>query len=386
MVYLDFNATTPLDPRVELAMSELPSFIANPGSIQHYSGMQAKNLLEESRESVANSLGASSQEIIFTSGSSEGVSLSVLGISPQLVRQSTGILVVTTEHKAVLNAASMARKLFNVNIDYVGVNQQGLIDLNELDSQLRTGKFSFLAVMHSNNETGVVQDIRAIAEMAKEHGVLIFCDLTQSIGKIPVSEILTLVDFAVMSAHKFYGPKGIGVLYAKRDAQKVLDSLVPGGGQERGLRGGTPNVPGAFGLAKSLEFSMEDMETNSSKYAVLSHRFISNLIDLKINFEQIGEFAPRLSNTLNLRFNGYEADSLMANMPDVEVSTGSACNSAVVEPSHVLLAHGIGVLAANECIRFSFGISTTPEEIDFTCRRLAEAMSRIEQKSLATAK
>lgn len=383
MVYLDFNASTPLSAEVAQAMSDVEQVALNPGSIQHKSGQMSQALLENARKSVSDLLGFSQQELIFTSGASEGTAITILGVLAKLPLERRGIILSSTEHKAVIHAAETARKLFNARVVFVDVDESGILNFEELESLLASGKYGIVAVMHSNNETGVIQDTEHVSQLAHKHGAVFFCDVTQSIGKEDLGQVFSHSDFAVFSAHKFYGPKGSGALYATRNTQKMMQPLMVGGGQERGLRGGTPNVAGIVGLRQALNLAMSNLEVSKDRFRLLANTFRSGLSESLVEFIEIGSGASRLENTMNLRVLGVDADILMSNMPDVEISTGSACNSAVVEPSHVLLAHGLSAEEASQCIRVSFGTNTSVDEVNFAVKEIAIAVAHIRQNELA---
>lgn len=379
MVYLDFNASTPLDESVLAAMNDADRLSLNPGSVQHKSGTVTKQLLDDARSSVALELGVTAQEVIFTSGSSEGIAIGILGLVAGLPKSRRGVVIGATEHKAVLQAVETARNLFDCRVHVLSVSKSGLVDHNELRSVLAGQEFGLVAIMRSNNETGVINDTQELAQLAHEQGAIFFCDITQSVGKEDIASVFKYSDLVVFTAHKFYGPKGAGILFASRDMQRQLVPIFGGGGQERGLRGGTPNTAAAVGLAHALRLANASQDFVASHYEQLTSVFLHELKAAGISFEIIGNNARRLPNTLNLRLLGFDAEILMANMPTIEVSTGSACNSAVVEPSHVLLAHGLTTYEASECIRFSFGKQTTMSEIQYTVSELARAMARIRQ-------
>lgn len=379
MVYLDFNASTPLSPDVARVMSSVATEALNPGSVQHKSGLHAQSIVENARGSIANTLNVSPQEVIFTSGASEGIAIAILGVLAKIPHSRRGIIVSATEHKAVLQAASTAQALFSARVFILDVDENGILDFEQLESQLASGMYGLVAVMRSNNETGVIQDTELVSKVTHGHDALFFCDVTQSIGKEDVSAVFSQADFAVLSAHKFYGPKGSGALYASRSAQQMMQPVLGGGGQERGLRGGTPNVSGIVGLQEALNLAVGNLIGARNHFRLLSSVFRLGLRESDIDFVEVGSRVTRLENTINLSIFRIEADALMANMPQIEVSNGSACNSAVVEPSHVLLAHGLTTEEANQCVRVSFGKDTSIVDVQLAVTEIAKAVARIRQ-------
>jgi cysteine desulfurase len=339
--------------------------------------------MENARDSIAEILNVSPQEVIFTSGASEGIAIAILGVLAKLPPERRGIILSATEHKAVLQAAATAQELFSARMFVLDVDENGILDFQQLESQLASGMYGLVAVMRSNNETGVIQDTELVSKVTRLHNALFFCDVTQSIGKEDVGVVFRQSDIAVFTAHKFYGPKGSGALYATRSAQQLMQPMLGGGGQERGLRGGTPNVPGIVGLNEALSLAMDNLSHARNHFRLLGRAFRLGLRESGIDFVEVGSGATRLENTINLRMFDVEADALMANMPQVEVATGSACNSAVVEPSHVLLAHGLSTEEANQCVRVSFGKDTSIEEVHFAVAGIVSAVARIRQIELA---
>ena len=364
-------------------MARVEKVALNPGSIQHKSGQKSKTLMENARNNISDLLEISPQEVIFTSGASEGAAITILGVLAKLPQKQRGIIVSATEHKAIIQAAETARILFNARVSVLEVDQCGIVNYQQLESLLATGTYGLVSVMRSNNETGVIQDTEIVSQLTKKYGALFFCDITQSIGKEDASKVFREADFAVFTAHKFYGPKGSGLLYVARPVQGMIQPILGGGGQERGFRGGTPNVAGIVGMHEALRIAICEVNNSRDNFRFLNNSFRSGLVKIGVDFVEIGSGADRLENTINLRVVGIDAEALMANMPDVEISTGSACNSAVVEPSHVLLAHGLSAEEANQCVRISFGTSTVIQDIDFAVENISMAVARIRQIELA---
>lgn len=371
-VYLDYNATTPVDPRVLEVM--LPHFSERFGNAAstHSAGKSAHAAVDRARDQVAWMLGASQGEIYFTGGATESINLAIQG--SVLGREGARGRVITcaTEHKAVLDSCQASTR-FGADVTVLGVDREGLLDLSELQDVI-DDKTLLVSVMAANNETGVIQQIPSIAALAHERGALFHCDATQAVGKIPFSMHSMDVDLVSMSAHKIYGPQGVGVLAATPGAAGRLLPLVHGGGHEQGLRSGTLNVPGIVGLGKAAEIAGIDIEIEARRLSGLrddlERAVLATIPGTSVN----GGTAPRLPSTTNIRFSGADADALMLMMPGISVSSGSACTAASQAPSHVLLAMGLGYGAAQECIRFSLGRPTTEEDVAAVIPVLASAV------------
>jgi len=365
MVYLDYNATTPLDGRVRLRMEGVPDHVGNPGSIQHINGLAAENYLESSRAEIAQILGFTSQEVIFTSGASESAAIALYGFALHPTNKPSGvkkrILTTRLEHKAVLETLENISQLTDFVIEFVPVTQSGLIDLEAFKATLSEDVLlgCFMSV---NNETGVVQDLAEIADSLHECGAFLVSDFTQAIGKTSL-EGLARVDAAFLSGHKIYGPAGTGLLLVRRMAQKHMFKILHGGGQERGLRGGTQNVRGAVGLAEAIKIAVAELPINDLKFQELRSFFIRDLQTAGVAFQINGDPVHSVSNTINFQILGVDGDELLANCRDISVATGSACNSANPEPSHVLLGMGLGFKRASESVRISLGRLTTEADL-----------------------
>jgi cysteine desulfurase len=382
MVYLDYNASTPLDPRVQdLIFRLLGEVPGNASSIQHRSGRRAAELLEEARERVALLVGCVPRDIVFASGASEAVTLAILGVALAQPKARPAVVVGATEHKAVLSAARLAVHLTGGELRLAPVQADGHVDPSCV-RDLVDDRVALVAMMAANNETGVIYPVRAIAEIARQAGALFLCDVTQAAAKSPVDLQAWGVDLAVLSSHKIYGPKGAGALITSRHVQQRLVPVFAGGGQEHGLRGGTHDTPSiaGFGLAAQIAAASLDQDIAHARHLV--SRLVSALGERLPGVELIAAESPRLCNTANLRFHGADAEAVMASMPDVEVSAGSACQSAVPEPSHVLRAMGYDATAAAQCLRFSVGRPTTEAEIDYVIGRVIDAVTRV--RSLST--
>ncbi|MEM6628637.1 MAG: cysteine desulfurase family protein [Bacteroidota bacterium] len=375
-IYLDYNATTPLDPRVLDTM--LPYFkekYGNAASATHSKGWVAAKAVDTAREVIAGSIGAHVQEIYFTSGATEGINACLKGVAELYEGKGNHIVTVRTEHKAVLDVCeSLERK--GKEITYLSVDADGLIDLNELESAVR-GDTLMVCVMLANNETGVIQPMKVIADIVHEKGSLLMSDATQAIGKIPVDVNDLGIDLMVMSAHKFYGPKGVGAMYLRRKKPRVrIYPLIEGGGHERGVRSGTLNVPGIVGMGKALELCHESMQADIEEMRNLRDHFEHFLLQ-GIGIRRNGHEVHRLSHVSNLAFEGVDSQKLVEALRDLSVSTGSACTSAKMEPSHVLKAMGRPDNLAFGSVRFSLGRFTNTEEIEYASTYVKTTLEKL---------
>lgn len=378
-VYLDYNATTPCDPAVVEAM--LPFFtkdFGNAASRSHLFGWKAEEAVDYAREQVARLIGAEKTEIIFTSGSTESCNLALKGVYELYASKGNHIITVATEHKAVLDCCQHLAKL-GADITYLKVNRQGLIDLSELEASVKPTTI-LISIMYANNETGVVQPIKEISAVARKHGLLFFSDATQATGKIPVDVQKDGIDLLALSAHKLYGPKGVGALYVRRKNPRVrLTAQMDGGGHERGMRSGTLNVPGIVGLGKACALALNKMEEEEKRTAALRDKLEKALLGMEGVFIN-GSSVQRLPNTSNLAFKYVDGNALMMSFQkDLAVSSGSACTSATLEPSYVLKALGIEDDLARSSLRFSLGRFTTEEEIDFVIHKLSASITKLRE-------
>lgn len=381
MVYLDYNASTPLDVRVrDLITTILDEVPGNASSVQHRSGQRAAEIVEEAREQVTLLVGSSPRDVVFTSGASEAVTLAILGSVLAEPDARPAVVAGATEHKAVLSAAMLASRLAGGEFRRVPVDADGQIDLNRLHDMV-DDRVAIVAIMAANNETGVIQPIMDVAEVARAAGALFLCDVTQAVGKMEVDLQAWGVDLGVLSSHKIYGPKGAGALIASRHTQRRLIPVFTGGGQEHGLRGGTHDTASIAGFGLAAKIARSSLQHDIGHAWQLATRLVSELGDRLSDVQLVAAKSDRLCNTANLRFNGADAEAVMASMPDVEVSAGSACQSAVSEPSHVLLAMGYDAEAASQCLRFSVGRPTTAGEIDYAIGRVIDAVTRVRSLS-----
>jgi cysteine desulfurase len=367
---MDYHATTPCDSRVLEAM--LPYFslqFGNAASQGHAFGWQAAEAVKIAREEIASLLNADPSEIIFTSGATESINLAIKGVFEMMAGKGKHIITVSTEHRAVLDTCAHLEKL-GAEISYLPVQHDGLIDPELLRSSIRADTI-LIAVMYANNETGVIQSIPAIGKIARQHGVFFFTDATQAVGKIPVNVMEDSIDLLACSAHKIYGPKGVGALYVRRRDPRVrLTAQMDGGGQERGFRSGTLNVPGIVGFGKAASLCRSEMDDDVKSISRLRDKLEKAI--LKMGGTQLnGHQHARLPTVTNISFSQGVGNQLLKNLLKVvAVSSGSACSSASPEPSHVLKAMGLDDAAAFHAIRFSLGRYNTEEEIEFVIQRV----------------
>jgi len=378
-VYLDYHATTPVDPRVLEAM--LPYFtehFGNAASRTHAYGWKADAAVETARRQVAALLGASAKEVVFTSGATESNNLAIKGAARALKSRGNHIVTVVTEHKAVLDSCKRLEHE-GFEITRLGVGSDGRVDLDQLRDAV-TERTVLVSVMAANNEIGVLQPIAEIGAIAHERGALMHSDAVQAVGKVPFNVAELPVDLASITAHKFYGPKGAGALYVRRgDARLELDPLIDGGGHERGLRSGTLNVTGIVGLGKACEIAKAEMTSDRDRIGALRDRLLDRLRvaipDLHVN----GSLEHRLTNNLNVSFQGISGESLLVGIDDICVSAGSACSSGSEEPPYVLVALGLDPDLARASLRFGLGRTTTGAEIDYTSDKVASVVRQLRQ-------
>ena len=380
-IYLDNNATTPMDPRVLEAM--IPYFtekFGNAASRNHSFGWVAEEAVDYAREQVAKLIGADPKEIIFTSGATEADNLAIKGVYEMYATKGNHVITCTTEHKAVLDTCKHIEKAGG-QVTYLDVKEDGLIDLNELEKAI-TDKTVLISIMYGNNETGVVQPIREISKIARKHGVLFFTDATQAVGKIPVDVNADGIDLMAFSGHKMYGPKGVGALYVRRKNPRVkVTSQMDGGGHERGMRSGTLNVPAIVGFGKACELCMNEMESEAKRLSKMRDRLENALMELEETYVN-GNREHRLPHTANISFKYVEGEGLMMGFnKNIALSSGSACTSASLEPSYVLKALGLGDDLAHSSLRFGLGRFTTDEQIDFTIKAIKETVIKLREMS-----
>jgi cysteine desulfurase len=380
-IYLDNNATTPMDPRVLEAMT--PYFLqhfGNAASRNHPFGWQAEEAVDYAREQVAKLIGADPKEIIFTSGATEGDNLGIKGVYEMYASKGNHIITATTEHKAVLDTCKHIEKLGG-EVTYLKVQPDGLIDLKELEAAIKPTTI-LIAIMYANNEIGTVMPIKEISAIARKHGVLVFTDGTQAVGKIPVDVNKDGIDLMAFTAHKMYGPKGVGALYVRRKNPRVkVTAQMDGGGHERGMRSGTLNVPGIVGFGKACEICMLDMEEDSKRISKMRDHLETELMKLEEAYIN-GSTEHRLPHVTNISFKHVEGEGLLMGFnKNIALSSGSACTSASLEPSYVLKALGLGDDLAHSSLRFGLSRFTQPEEIDYTIKAISETVLKLRDMS-----
>lgn len=379
-IYLDNNATTPVDERVLQTM--IPYFTQNFGnaaSRNHPFGWTAEEAVDYAREQVAKIINASEKEIIFTSGATESNNLAIKGVFEMYAEKGKHIITLTTEHKAVLDTCKHLEKL-GAEVTYLSVGTDGLLNLEDLEKAMRPDTI-LVSVMYANNEIGVIQPIREISAIAKKHGALFHTDATQAVGKIPVDVIADGIDLASYSAHKMYGPKGVGALYVRRKSPRVkVTAQMDGGGHERGMRSGTLNVPGIVGFGKACEIAMQEMASDAERLSKLRDKLETALLELEESYVN-GNREHRLPHVSNMSFKYVEGEGLMMGVKDIAVSSGSACTSASLEPSYVLKNLGLDDELAHSSLRFGLSKYTTEEEIDFTINHVKEAVNKLREMS-----
>jgi len=380
-IYLDYHSTTPVDHRVFDAM--VPYFsdkFGNPASRNHAYGWEAEEAVDIARERIAKSIGATPREIIFTSGATESDNLAIKGIAQMFRDKGNHIITLKTEHKAVLDTCkALERDGFEVT--YLPVEKNGLINLDKLKSAIKD-KTILVSVMHANNEIGVIQPVAEIGQICKENGIYFHCDGAQSVGKITVDVNEMGIDLLAISGHKIYGPKGIGALYVRRKNPRVrLKSQIDGGGHERGMRSGTLPTPLIVGLGKACELSSKLMAEETKRLLTLREKLYKGISSQLPKIILNGDTENRLPGNLNLSFSYVEGESLIMSLPNIALSSGSACTSASLEPSYVLKALGVSKDLAHSSIRFGLGRFTTEEEVDITINSVVKAVNRLRDMS-----
>ena len=379
-IYLDNNATTQLDPRVLEAM--LPYFtnkFGNAASRNHPFGWVAEEGVDYAREQVAKLIGCTEKEIIFTSGATEADNLAIKGVFEMYADKGNHIITCTTEHKAVLDTCKHLEKQ-GARVTYLQVKEDGLIDLAELEAAM-TPETILVTIMYGNNEIGVIQPIKEISAIAHKHGAMFITHAVQAVGKIPVDVIADGIDLMAFTAHKMYGPKGVGALYVRRKNPRVkVTSQMDGGGHERGMRSGTLNVPGIVGLGKACEIARLEMDAEAKRLSALRDKLEAGLTVLEESYVN-GNTEHRLPHVANISFKYVEGEGLMMAMKDLAVSSGSACTSASLEPSYVLKALGLSDDLAHSSIRFGLGRFTTEEEVDYAIENTKKAVNHLRDLS-----
>ncbi len=380
-IYLDNNATTPMDPRVLEAMT--PYFLehyGNAASRNHPFGWEAEEAVDYAREQVAKLIGADPKEIIFTSGATEADNLGIKGVFEMYASKGNHIITATTEHKAVLDTCKHIEKSGG-EVTYLQVQPDGLIDLKELEAAIKPTTI-LISIMYANNEIGTVMPMKEISAIARKHGVLLFTDGTQAVGKIPVDVNKDGIDLMAFTGHKMYGPKGVGALYVRRKNPRVkVTAQMDGGGHERGMRSGTLNVPGIVGFGKACELCMLEMEADTKRVSKLRDKLETALLLLEEAYVN-GSREHRLPHVANISFKHVEGEGLLMGFnKNIALSSGSACTSASLEPSYVLKALGLGDDLAHSSLRFGLGRFTTEEQIDYTVKAISETVIKLREMS-----
>ena len=380
-IYMDYHATTPVDPRVVEAM--VPYFtehFGNAASRNHPFGWEAEEAVEKARKQVAELIGANAKEVVFTSGATESDNLAIKGVAEMYREKGNHIITCVTEHKAVIDTCKRLEKE-GYRVTYLPVQKDGLVSVDDLRAAI-TDKTILITIMTANNEIGVVQPIAEIGAIAKEKAILFHTDGVQAVGKIPFNVNELKVDLVSISAHKMYGPKGVGALFVRRRNPRVLLApSIDGGGHERGMRSGTLNVPGIVGFGKAAELCRLEMAADTARLSSLRERLNKKLHEGLDEIYINGTMEHRLPHNLNISFAYVEGESLLMGINDVAVSSGSACTSASLEPSYVLKALGAGDDLAHSSIRFGLGRWTTEEEVDYVAKKLISVVTRLREMS-----
>jgi len=381
-VYLDNHATTPVDPRVlEAMLPYLTSKFGNAASHSHKFGWEAEQAVESARRQIAALIGAAPQEIAFTSGATESNNLGIKGIAEAYCDKGNHVITTVTEHKAVLDTCKHLERL-GCSVTYLSVRSDGLVDLDQLERAF-TSKTILVSIMAANNETGVLQPIEQIGELCRERSVFFHSDAVQALGKVPLDIQKMHLDLVSLTAHKCYGPKGCGALFVRSSQPKVrIAPMIDGGGHEHGMRSGTLNVPGIAGFGKACEIARHEMVEESCRLAGLRNRLRDRLLAGLDNVSINGSMEQRLPGNLNMSFHDVEGEELMTALNDVAVSSGAACTSDKVEPSHVLKALGLSDDAASSALRFGIGRFNTEAEIDYVAGRVIDVVKSLRELSM----
>ena len=380
-VYMDNHSTTKVDPKVvEEMLPYFTSYFGNAASRNHSFGWDADKAVEAARERLARIINAESREIIFTSGATESNNLALKGVAEMYVEKGNHIITQVTEHRSILDTAKRLEKS-GMNVTYLPVDKDGLVDPDDVRKAI-TDRTVLISIMLVNNEIGVIQPVEEIGRIAKERGILFHCDATQGVGKIPVDVHSMGIDLLSYTAHKLYGPKGVGALYVRRKNPRVrLAPMMDGGGHERGMRSGTLNVPGIVGFGKACEIAMEVMEEESARLIYLREKLRNGIMDSLDEVSVNGHLTKRMPGNINLSFAYVEGESLLMGLREIALSSGSACTSATLEPSYVLQALGVSSELAHSSVRFGLGRFNTEEEVDYVIKRVAETVNRLREMS-----
>jgi len=380
-IYLDHNATTPMDPRVlECMLPYFTEHFGNAASRSHPYGWKAEEAVDYAREQIAKLIGADSKEIIFTSGATESDNLGIKGVIEMYTKKGNHIVTAVTEHKAVLDTCRNLEKKGLAKVTYLPVGTDGLIDLNQLENAV-TDQTVLVCIMYANNEIGVIQPIQEIAKITHRKGALFMTDATQAVGKVPIHVDEMGIDLLAFTAHKMYGPKGVGALYVRRKNPRVkVTAQIDGGGHERGMRSGTLNVPGIVGFGAAAEICQKEMNEEAKRLKYLRDKLENALLQIEETYLN-GHKTQRLPHVSNISFKYVEGEGLIMGIKDLAVSSGSACTSASLEPSYVLKSLGVDDELAHSSIRFGLGRFTTEQEIDYAIEHVKKAVHQLREMS-----
>jgi cysteine desulfurase len=381
-IFLDNHSTTPMDPRVLETM--LPYFVekfGNAASRNHAFGWEAEEAVENARKQIAKLVHADAKEIVFTSGATESDNLALKGVIEMYHEKGNHIITSSTEHRAVLDTAKALEAKGKATVTYLSVDKHGMVNPEDVRNAI-TDKTVLISIMLANNEIGTINPVKEIGKIAKEKGILFHCDATQGVGKIPVNVQEMGIDLMSFSAHKMYGPKGVGALYVRKKAPRVrIAAQMDGGGHERGMRSGTLAVPLIVGFGKACELCEQEMEAEGRKLAAMRDRLQTGIMNALEETYLNGHPTQRLPHNLNISFAYVEGESLLMGLKEIALSSGSACTSATLEPSYVLRALGVGSDLAHSSIRFGLGRFNTNEHVDYTIKRMIEIVTKLREMS-----
>jgi cysteine desulfurase len=380
-IYMDHNATTPMDPRVlEAMMPYFTKVYGNAASRSHQYGWEAEEAVENARKQIADLIGATTKEIVFTSGATESDNLALMGVAEMYASKGNHIITLPTEHKAIIDTCKYLER-HGKEVTYLSVDEFGMVDLDALRNAIKDTTI-LVSIMMANNEIGTIQPVAEIGKICREKGVLFHTDATQGVGKIPVDVNAMNIDLMSFSAHKMYGPKGVGALYVRKKSPRVkLSEQMHGGGHERGMRSGTLNVPAIVGFGKACEICNNEMAEESARLTRLRDKMINTFLE-RVEYSYLnGHPTQRLPHNVNVSFEYVEGEGLMMGIKDLAVSSGSACTSATLEPSYVLKALGRGDELAHSSIRYGLGRFTTEEEVDFAIEQTIETVNHLRELS-----
>lgn len=381
-IYLDSHSTTPIDPRVlEMMLPYFTEKFGNAASRNHAFGWEAEEAVETARKQIARLIHADPKELVFTSGATESDNLALRGVVEMYREKGDHMITNSTEHRAVLDTAKALESKRGVKVTYLHVDKSGIVSPDDVRNAI-TDKTILISIMLANNEIGSINPIREIGKIAKEKGILFHCDATQGVGKIPVDVQEMGIDLMSFTAHKMYGPKGVGALYVRKKAPRVrIAPMIDGGGHERGMRSGTLPVPLVVGFGKACELCEQEMTAEARRLAAMRDRLEAGIMNGLDEVYLNGHPTQRLPHNLNVSFAYVEGESLLMGLKEIALSSGSACTSATLEPSYVLRALGVGSDLAHSSIRFGLGRFTTDDEVEYTVKRIIETVTRLREMS-----